>query len=1807
MMEPTALLRRLSLCLILAACARVGAAGALITPPAFTISSRTADGWLLTYDGSHVNATTLLINGVPHLLFHGGAGAEPTAAGSPALPVEALSLGIPSGCTLTAELLDPVYSTSQNQLVAPVPRYVRDTGGDLSPVFMKDSLVYGGNRLLPDKTVRVGSPFVLRGQTVCGVRLWPVQYNPSTGLVRRLLRATLRVHIVSPAGAHLSRAAAGDAGTDPRYESVFRGLLLNAVEAQQWRQTPSLGKRAAGDSTASWFEKGRVYYRIPVAADGWYQIMPGTLRGAGANLSGIDPASFRMFSRGKEIPLLVRPDTAVEFYALRKYGDTTFYDNYTDTNVYWLTWGGIPGLRFARTAGPDSGGVAVTSVPWVRHMEQNHAMYRGATEQEIIDIGIVPGEAWIWEFYYPLTLITHQFVLDAVDSRTGQGDSLRIRLFGTTESTPPVRSLAKLWLNDSLKTGAGIGQIALAQRTGGVYQFPLPADSLFNGANFLTIESEDTQTSPNQFYLDWFEILYRRYLRAVGDLLAFTVPVPSGHPLAAVTVGGFSSDSIEVFDVAGARQIVGGTVAHDSAGASILFRDTLSAPRTYVVHTRASATPIAAVTAKTFADIRTLPGGADYIVIAHRKFLAQASSLAAYRQRTNGVRTQVIAVQDIYDEFNYGIYSPFPIKAFLRYAYDSWTRPAPAIALLFGGANADFHGWLGNDIKIDYIPTYGNPVSDNWYVCFDTTHTFLPSMIIGRLPVEDTVQAAQLVGKIMGYDASSLGDWNKTFLFMTGGLSPGEEASFDALSASIASQYVTPPPLGGRALRVSKSSTVPIDSSMRSELNAIVTSGIGFINFLGHSAGSIWSLDIGSPSALGNTNGMLPFVASVSCNVSSFADQTTTNLSEQFVLAQNRGAIAMWGSVSLSYAFQGVALTDDFLETMTADSVRAFGALTTTARYKLWLTSGSDYITVGMVNLTPLLGDPLSAWAIPVRPDLAVSPSDLSVTPRQTTVNDSAATLAVRIHNYGLVPADSVGVNIVDFAGGQSTPVLTGRMLPPTLAADSLSVTWRGTRQAGLHTLTVTLDPAGRIAEVTKANNSASIDQQVYGNLMEQVRPLENMVVSPGPQVLCVTNPPGADSLAIQVMFEIDTTAAFSSPFKSGSGALGTGPVAVQWTTPSIPDGRVCWWRVRTSSAGTTGPWQTYTFATSAAAPALPAVRWRENARGLFASGSGVQTVVTDSGVIIGRLTPVTLSVHSVGARANASTGDYSSISADGNTLSGYPWLTGNGFLCGVVDDVTGIPVLRSFDTPSSTTLSDSMAAMIRAARTGNYVCVSVVTNGATNVTAALRTALKSLGSTLIDSLRSGDAWSLIARAGGGAPLPLEHWSRTGTTTDSLAATNYFPSTSGTFAGPLMPMPQRLESFRWSPTVASGATSAVVALLGIRSGGAADTLRRIPSDSTSVGLAGLNQAILDTSYTAFRAEALLATSDTRFSPLLRDWSADVEPPADLAVSARTLSSPKPAVREGGSNTVSATVYNIGYRRSDSARAVLSVRMPDRSLRPIAYAMIDSIGPGGSRLVQIPFQAGGLGAQAALQVRVSPPPGTRDLIAGNNSAFINVAVSGYVPLGGTVHLFADGVQLMEGDYVAARPKILVQLDNLTGVGSVPPEVDLFVDNVPVAGPAASVPAGALRLAGNPTFSPVIANGAHELKVRVTQLDASGTVDSVTQRLVVNVTDQYRILQMFNYPDPFGNDTWFTFVLTGNAPPEELTIRIYTVKGRKIRELKAQPGSLLVGFNRVYWDGRDAEGDEVANGYYLYQVLLTGGGKSLTATGKLARVR
>jgi len=101
------------------------------------------------------------------------------------------------------------------------------------------------------------------------------------------------------------------------------------------------------------------------------------------------------------------------------------------------------------------------------------------------------------------------------------------------------------------------------------------------------------------------------------------------------------------------------------------------------------------------------------------------------------------------------------------------------------------------------------------------------------------------------------------------------------------------------------------------------------------------------------------------------------------------------------------------------------------------------------------------------------------------------------------------------------------------------------------------------------------------------------------------------------------------------------------------------------------------------------------------------------------------------------------------------------------------------------------------------------------------------------------------------------------------------------------------------------------------------------------------------------------------------------------------------------------------------------------------------------------------------------------------------------------------------------------------------------------------------------------------------------------------NEANIIDVYNYPNPFKSNTHFTFRLT--QKPDELKIKIYTVAGRLIRELLIPAVNLGSDFNKIEWDGRDQDGDLIANGVYIYKVIMKKNDETKEVTQKLSVVR
>jgi hypothetical protein len=135
-------------------------------------------------------------------------------------------------------------------------------------------------------------------------------------------------------------------------------------------------------------------------------------------------------------------------------------------------------------------------------------------------------------------------------------------------------------------------------------------------------------------------------------------------------------------------------------------------------------------------------------------------------------------------------------------------------------------------------------------------------------------------------------------------------------------------------------------------------------------------------------------------------------------------------------------------------------------------------------------------------------------------------------------------------------------------------------------------------------------------------------------------------------------------------------------------------------------------------------------------------------------------------------------------------------------------------------------------------------------------------------------------------------------------------------------------------------------------------------------------------------------------------------------------------------------------------------------------------------------------------------------------------------------------------------------------------------------------------------PALAEGAHRLEVH-----ASDTYRNIgVANFIIEIAPQagpegaLDLSQVFNYPNPFANDTYLHVRLN---QPARLKITILTVAGRRVRSWAVEGKA---GENYIPWDGRDSRGESTAVGVYLIHVTADApGGGRVDAVAKALRTR
>ena len=988
--------------------------------------------------------------------------------GKPALPVHVEQIGVPFGAEVSVEVTPgPAHRIALDVPVLPVAsRVIAEeqplvtAEGSSMPVIqdevIEDADVYGGWGIYPGNLAEVSGDYILRQQRIVGISSYPVQYDVSAGEL--VVYENLKVHVSFTGG---TTARVSFPSESEAYEELMQGELLNYGQALSFRSAERVTPPATDDTVRAdaqlsgdmedWTPPDPGW-RVKVRADGMYKLTYEEMAAAGLPVTTLESATLQLFHSGQEVA--IKEDLGSD--GVWGAGDfIVFYgqaiqSKYTTDSVYWLTYGKAAGLRMALVDGtPENGTVAAT---YPAHFYQEDSGYYLS---DIKDMG--EREHFVWARLFPNqdpVTWTYSFTLP---SPTSSEAVLKIAFYGGSDPAADPDHHLQVSLNGSLLDG----EIKFNGKTWYIANITVPADLLLASpsVNILSISDPlDLKIVYDLVFMDWFSLDYQNNFISQANKLQFSFPTDTVETWR-FPVSGFTTNQVRVYDLTtpSAPAIITGSTISGSGPYTAEFEATTSSSSAYWVGTDSALSSVTGIEADTASQWRTSAQGADYIIISPSAFMAAAVTLRDYRQ-SKGLRALVVDVQDVYDEFNYGIIDPEAIHSFLAYAYASWTTPAPSYVVLMGDGNYDPKNYLKKN-KNSFIPPYLADVdpwimetaADNRFVTLSGEDT-VPDMMLGRFAVNTLAEASTMVNKAIAYEETPEGgDWQQQILAVTDNNDAG--GMFTVLSDNLISCCL-PAPYTTQKIYYGVSPYTDPDGKTT---KAAILAGYGkfLVNYIGHGSTAAWA---GTPVLLSSTdidklsNGAKqPIVLAMTCKEGYYIDPNSTydSLAETFTRAANKGAIASWSATGQGVASGHDFLNRGFLNALLRDGVASIGEATMAGKLNL----ASIGISFDLLDTYILFGDPALRTVATTITFTTVSPETSELNQPYSVSIRAASSLATPTGSVTIDDGTGASCNATLDADGNASCELTSttpgiKVITATYNGDTLV---NGAKRTTLH------------------------------------------------------------------------------------------------------------------------------------------------------------------------------------------------------------------------------------------------------------------------------------------------------------------------------------------------------------------------------------------------------------------------------------------------------------------------------------------------------------------------------------------------------------------------------------------------------------------------------------------------------------------------------------------------------------------------------------------------------------------------------------
>ncbi len=907
--------------------------------------------------------------------------------GQPILPVFSVLVGIPPQADYSLHIRSQQTDLIPQALTVAIARPETRIDPETGEVLTAHPLLEGTDLVKPESggsgVVRIASEAWVRDQRVLRLEYSPIIYNPETQRASWtpdvIVELTFEGKFGNSHQAVRPASLAGQVKADP-FEKILQSSLLNYVQASAWRASPQ------ADIPSNYgFTQGRNFapqLKLVVDHDGLYRVTADQIAAAGLDLTG-DPANLQLISQGQPVAYMLEGDgdaafesgEALLFYGQYFRGDylASVYsgsmkqwstlcpltcklapqlEDYTNENVYWLSMGSAPGLKMAVLDGaPQDTAVVPQSYPYTQRAEENHRW---------IPTHLRDNEVWFWAQTSTTTTTTFKTNLSAIAPAFPT-----VVVSGTMMASTNVSGhTAKVYLNNSM-TPIASGAWNYIQRYNFRSSVPVTM-TVNNGENSLKLRTNHI------VYFSWFEVAYQRQFVAMNNSLEFRYPLTGTFQYQSK---GFSSSTAVVLDITNPLQPVQylnpRTSPDGGAGTyQVEFQTTQSQPGRYYLTGGTNLQAPKQIAVYNPPDLTPAANGADYIFITHQKFISATNTLANFRQ-SQGLSTIVVNVDDVYDQFNYGIYHSVAIRNYLAFAMSSW-QIKPQYVLLVGDGHLNFRNnvYNGTNAALKFVnrDTIYMPPNmafiDPWQGQTDSTPLLamvvgtdpLADLYIGRLPVNSTAQADAMVAKTIGYEQSPHQSWQKNMLYITDNT---DSAGNFLQSANELSAQFTPKGFITTTISLQKGLT---GTTARAAISRTVTiTGSLFLTYIGHASIPSWAaeqmMNTKAVTTTMHNQTKLPVVLSLDCldGFWHYPDPVSnSSLVETMVRIPGGGAVAAFSPTGLGLASGHDVLAQGFYSTFFTQEIWELAPAAANARLAIYATGyHSD-----LLYTYSILGDP---------------------------------------------------------------------------------------------------------------------------------------------------------------------------------------------------------------------------------------------------------------------------------------------------------------------------------------------------------------------------------------------------------------------------------------------------------------------------------------------------------------------------------------------------------------------------------------------------------------------------------------------------------------------------------------------------------------------------------------------------------------------------------------------------------------------------------------------------------------------------------